>query len=161
MGRGWGILRDQGLLRVFTAIVMSCRDNWNEKHRPPFAAGLSKKKLKSWRTTAVCWERMQKDWFKKMPVLVFVQSVYTLKTSAVERWLISAITITWLLVPGSLIRVSRAWRGRGRNDPIQDGGTVSSGVLLPEEDTQRDVIITSATTAVPGNNMGCVPDWQP
>lgn len=22
---------------------MSCRDNWNEKQRPPFAAGLSKK----------------------------------------------------------------------------------------------------------------------
>ena len=25
----------------------------------------------------------------------------------------------------------------------------------------ENVIITSATTSIPGNNMGCVPDWQP
>lgn len=27
-----GILGDQGLVCVFSAIVMSCQDNWNEKH---------------------------------------------------------------------------------------------------------------------------------
>lgn len=44
---------------------------------------------------------------------------------------------------------------------IQNGGAVSSGTLLQELDTQRNVIIASAATSIPGNNMGCVPDWQP
>ena len=39
-----GILGDQGLVCVSSTVVMSCQDNWNEKHRPPFnEVRLSKK----------------------------------------------------------------------------------------------------------------------
>lgn len=34
--RQGGILGDQGLVRVFLTLVMSCQNDWNGKHRPRF-----------------------------------------------------------------------------------------------------------------------------
>lgn len=42
-----GILGDQGLVCVSATVVMSCQDNWNEKHRPLFnEVRLSKNRMR-------------------------------------------------------------------------------------------------------------------
>lgn len=41
------ILGDQGLVSASSTVVMSCQDNWNEKHRPQFnKVRLSKNRMR-------------------------------------------------------------------------------------------------------------------